>query len=239
MHLEQRGVPAKPAPKPQANDLEDLFGFINSAPGEQSHSNGPSAPRAPAATEAVLADDLMELHRSSADDLLAQFDELSTGGAPAGPGAPAPASVSKPLPPLPNASAAAAPASAAAAPPLMASQSARVDNLLDIFESAAQPQPSAAAGATPQLPPKRPAGVPPGASSRLTGMSASGSTPDFSQLGAQRTDNSPSSTALPSFPAKTARSPSPAILSASNSTNQFDPFASLMDGVHMRVHCIL
>ena len=214
--------------------MEDLFGFVNSTPAEQSHSNGPSAACAPAATEAGLSDDLLKLHRSSADDLLAQFDALSTGGAPAASGAPAPASVSKPLPPLPNASAAsAAPTSSAAVP--SSKSSTHVDNLLDIFESSPQPQPSAAAAAMPQLPPKRPVGLPPGASSRLSGISASGSTPDFLQLGGQRTDISPSSSALPTLPPKTARSPSPAILSASNSTNQFDPFASLLDGVHMQV----
>ena len=157
----------------------------------------------------------MELDRSSADDLFAQFDALSTGGAPASSGAPAAASVSK--------------SAAAVVPSSVPSSksSTRVDNLLDIFESSPQPQPSAAAAATPQLPPKRPVGLPFGASSRLSGISGSGSTPDFSQLGGQRTDTSPS------LPPKTARSPSPAILSASNSTNQFDPFASLMDGVQV------
>ena len=196
----------------------------------QTNGNGASASSAPAA-QAGVADDLMELHNSSGDDLLAQFDALSTGGAPAASGASAtPISAGKPLPPLPNNASAAAAGPSASVPP--SKSSTHVDNLLDIFESGPLPQSSSAAGMpSPSVPPKRPVGLPPTAAKRFTGVSASGSSPDFSKLGEQRlADTSPSASAVPSLPPKRADSPSSAFLSASNSTNQFDPFASLLDG---------
>lgn len=220
--------------KPQTDDLEDLFGFVSSTPSDQITSSGVGSGASAAASSARAAeaagplDDLMELHHSSGDDLLAQFDALSTGGAQT----PAfGASGSKPLPPLPNASAAAPPPAQSAAVPSSKSATG-VDSLLDIFESAPQPPPksSMTPPPAPQVPPKRPAGLPPGAANRFSGISGSGSTPDFSKIGDQRTDISPS--AAPTLSSRATRSPSPAVLSASNSSNQFDPFASLMDGIH-------